>query len=293
MTNGDLDFGATDAPMSPDELKAAGGEEAVVHVPLVMGAVAIVYNVKGKDGQPIEDLKLSGELLARIFLDKELTKWNDDAIKELQPKEIADNLPDETINPVYRADGSGTSFIFSTYLSEVSKDWAKKVGATTQLKLDKGQAIAKTGPVAQRVGTTEGAIGYVELTYALDKPDELKSVRIARIENADKSAFLKPSLEGVTAAAENKKVPEADLKSLRFSIVAAPGKKSYPISGTTWAVLKVKQSSPAKAQALKEFLTWAIKDGQKDEFVKELNYAPLPANVVKLAEEKIQTIGKE
>jgi phosphate transport system substrate-binding protein len=280
MINGDVDFGATDAPMTADEIKSAGGEDAVVHVPLVMGAVAVIYNL-----DEVKDLKLTGDVIARIYLG-EIKTWDDPALKDLNP---GVTLPSQPIKPVYRADGSGTSFIFSDFLSQASPEWSSKVGKKTQLKPPSGEGVQKTPALAQAVKSSKGAIGYVELLYALQNPAELKT---AHIQNADKTDFLPPTLEGVTAAAETglKKVPAEDLKTLRFSIVAAPGKTAYPISGTTWAVLKVKQPA-AKAKLLKDFLTWATHDGQK--LVSELHYAPLPANVVTEGEKKIQQIGEK
>jgi phosphate transport system substrate-binding protein len=280
MISGDLDFGATDAPMSHDEMQNAGGEDAVIHVPLVMGAVAIIYNLDG-----VKDLKLSGQVLADIYLG-EIKSWNDKAIKDLNP---GVDLPDLPIKPVYRADGSGTSYIFSDYLTHVSDAWVKKVGdkPKTLLKPPTGEGVQKTPALAQAVTRSKGSIGYVELLYALQNPKDLK---IAQVQNADKDAFLAPTLEGVTAAAKSglKKVPAEDMKTLRFSIVAAPGKDAYPISGTTWAVLKVKQAED-KAKLLKNFLTWATHDGQAG--VEELHYAPLPANVVAEGDKKIERIG--
>jgi phosphate transport system substrate-binding protein len=276
MANDEIDFGATDAPMSPDEFKAAGGEDKVLHIPLVMGAVAVVYHLDG-----VKDLKLEGPVLADIFLGH-IDSWNDPRIKE---RNHDADLPDEKISVVYRADGSGTSYIFSDYLSTVSDEWKKDVGRNTLIKLPKGQAIAKSSGMAQTVKDTKGAIGYVELSYTLQNPNDFG---VALVQNGEKSAFVKPSVEGVVAAAENAKLSKEDLESLRFSIVGAPGKDSYPISGTTWAVVKVKQPAD-KVKPLKDFFHWAVKDGQ--EAANEMQYGPLPKGVVEATDKRIDQIA--
>ncbi len=266
--------------MSPDEITAAGGGEAIIHVPLVMGAVAIIYNLENLD-----DLNLSGEVLADIYLGK-ISKWDDEAIKKLNP---GATLPSIAIKPVYRADGSGTSYIFSDFLCATSADWkAQKKGPNPQLTT-KGEGVQKTAPLAQAVSKSPGAIGYVEMLYALKNEKELK---VAKIQNAEKSAFLAPSPTGVTTAAEEglKKISADDHKTMRFSIVAAPGAASYPISGTTWAVLKTKQTED-RAKLLKAFLTWATsKEAQG--MVGGLHYAPLPQSLQAEIGKKIEMIGK-
>jgi phosphate transport system substrate-binding protein len=264
-------FGCTDAPMTEEQIKDAGGPDAVIHVPLVMGAVVPIYNLEGVKG-----LKFTGPVLADIYLGK-ITKWNDDALKELNPRA---KLPDKDIAVVHRADGSGTSHIFTSYLSAVSETWKDKVGASTNPKWPIGQGEPKNPGVANAVKATPGAIGYVELIYALRNKD----LNIGLVKNAA-GEYTPASLESVTAAANAslKTIPD----DLRFSIVNAPGKDAYPISGTTWCVCKVKQSGK-DGELLREFLRWCIHDGQ--EYTAELHYARLPKGLVERADKKIDLI---
>ena len=271
MIDGHNLFGCTDAPMSPEEIAKAGGADAVLHVPLVMGAVVVTYNLEG-----VKDLKLTGAVLADIYLGN-IDKWNHKAIRKLNP---GVELPNKEIAVVRRADGSGTSYIFTDYLSRVSEEWAEKVGKGTNPKWPKGQGEMKNPAVAAAVAGTPGAIGYVELIYALQNKD----LNIALVANRA-GKYVPPSLAGVTkaAAASLKKVP-ADL---RFSIVNPPGKDVYPISGTTWAVCKVGQPA-GKGKLLADFLRWCIHEGQ--DYTTELHYARLPERLVKLADKKIDLI---
>ena len=280
MTNGEADFGCTDAAMSADEIAKAGGEDAVIHVPLVMGAVVPIYNLDN-----VNDLNFTAEILSGVYRGK-ITNWNDPKIKEANPEAT---LPDEKINAVYRADSSGTSYIFTGYLAAADKEWADKAaggpGRTKQLKMEGGQGMPGNGPLAEAVKNTKGAVGYVELLYALRNP----GLKMGKVKSHD-GEFLAASLEGVTAAADNalKTFSKEERDTLRFSLVNAVGKGSYPISGTTWAVLKVKQPAD-KGKALQAFLKWAIHDGQKD--AAKLNYAPLPQSIVELADKKIDLVN--
>ncbi len=276
MINDEADFGCTDATMSADEIKRAGGEDAVAHIPLVMGAVVPVYNLPG-----VKDLNFTAEILSGIYRNK-ITKWNDPKIKEVNQEA---NLPDEKIAVCYRAVSSGTSFIFTTYLTAADKDWAAGPGATKQVKVDGGQGLPGNGPLAEAVKSTQGAIGYVELLYALKNP----GLNIGKVKSRD-GEFLSATLEGVTAAADNalKTFTKEERDTLRYSIVNAPGKGAYPISGTTWAVLKLKHPAD-KAKALQNFLKWATHDGQK--VVNELHYAAIPVSIVELADKKIDLIS--
>jgi phosphate ABC transporter phosphate-binding protein len=276
MISNEADFGCTDATMSADEIKRAGGEDAVVHIPLVMGAVVPVYNLEG-----VKDLNFTAEILSGIYRNK-ITNWGDPKIKEANPEA---KLPDEKINVVYRADGSGTSFIFTTYLTAADKDWAAGPGATKQVKVDGGQGLPGNGPLAEAVKSTKGAIGYVELLYALKNP----GLNIGKVKSRD-GEFLTATLEGVTAAADNalKTFPKEERDTLRYSIVNAPGKGAYPISGTTWAVVKLRRPAD-KAKALQAFLKWATHEGQAS--VTELHYAAIPASIVELADKKIDLIS--
>jgi phosphate transport system substrate-binding protein len=265
-------FGCTDAPMSDEQMKEAGGADAVVHVPLVMGAVVPIYNLEGVKG-----LKFTGEVLADIYLGK-ITKWNDAALVKLNGTA---KLPDKTIAVVHRADGSGTSHIFTDYLSKVSPEWKNKVGgASTNPKWPLGQGEVKNPGVAKAVSSTPGAIGYVELIYALQNKD----LNIGQVRNAD-GEYVPASLESVTAAADAslKKIPD----DLRFSIVNPPGKEVYPISGTVWAVCKVQQGGK-NGPLLADFLRWCLHEGQ--DYAKDLHYARLPQGLVGLADKKIDRI---
>jgi phosphate transport system substrate-binding protein len=272
MIDGQNDFGCTDAPMNDEEIKRAGGKDAVIHVPLVMGAVVPIYNL-----EDIKELKFTGPVLADIYLGK-IKRWNEGPIQKLNPDA---KLPDLPITTVHRADGSGTSFIFTSYLCTVSKEWEEQVGKGTNPKWKGGVGGQKNPGVAELVKATKGAIGYVELIYALQNKGE---VNMGVVRNADDTAYVTPSLETVTAAAASlKEIPD----NLCISIVSAPGKDSYPISGTTWAVAKVQQPA-GKAKALADFLHWAIHDGQKS--TGELHYASIPQRLVELADKKIDLI---
>jgi phosphate transport system substrate-binding protein len=272
MIDGQNLFGCTDAPMDDEQMERAGGKDAVIHVPLVMGAVVPIYNLKG-----VKDLKFTGKVLADIYLGN-IKMWNHDDIKALNPDA---ELPEKEIAPVRRADGSGTSYIFTDYLSQVSPEWEKKVGKGTNPSWPKGaQGAIKNPGVANAVSGTPGAIGYVELIYALQNKD----LNIGKVQNkADE--YIPASLESVTTAAAGmlKKIPD----DLRFSIVNPPNKGAYPISGTVWAVCKVQQSS-GKGKPLADFLRWCITDGQ--DYAKDKHYARLPEGLVKLAEKKIDQI---
>jgi phosphate ABC transporter phosphate-binding protein len=274
MTDKAVDFGCTDAVMKKEQLDKAGtvGGE-VVHIPLVMGGIVPAFNIPG-----VDSLNLSGEVLAEIYLGK-ITKWNDAKIKADNPDA---KLPDIDILVVTRADSSGSTNIFTDYLSKVSTDFKKDVGSGTTVKWPqgiKGSAEPQTSGVAGFVSQNKGAIGYIELFYALQN-----KIAYAGVKNRE-GKFVKASLESVTKAAENSlKTIRPDL---RFSITNAPGAESYPISGTTWAVLYVKQPED-KAKELVAFLTWVTHDGQK--YCKDLDYAPLPKGLVEKIDEKLKEI---
>jgi phosphate transport system substrate-binding protein len=274
MVGGQNLFGCTDAPMTAEELKDAGGAEAVVHVPLVMGAVVPIFNLEG-----VKELKFTGEVLADIYLGK-VTKWNEKPLADLNP---GVELPDKVIAVVHRSDGSGTSYIFTDYLTKVSPAWKEKVGTSKSPTWPKGQGEDKNPGVANAVSKTPGAIGYVELLYALQN----KGLSIGQVQN-EAGEYVPASLKSVTAAAEAmlKEVPE----DLRFSIVKPPkeAKDAYPISGTVWAVAKVKQPDAGKAKLLTDFLSWCVTDGQ--EAAEGLHYARLPEGLVEKAKKKIDQI---
>ncbi len=255
-------FGATDGPMTADQLLAAPSR--ILHFPTVLGGDVPVYNIPGVNAE----LKFTGPVLADIFLGK-ITKWNHAAITKLNP---GVNLPSTDITVVHRSDGSGTTYIWVDYLSKVSPEWKSKVGVATAVNWPTGVGGKGNEGVAGLVTQTPGAIGYVELIYALQSKISYGSVQNMAGE------FLKASVESVTAAAASAagKMP-ADF---RVSITNAPGKGAYPISSFTWLLLYESPKDKAQGKIMVEFLKWALTDGQK--FAGPLGYAPLPQEVVKL-----------
>jgi phosphate transport system substrate-binding protein len=265
-----VDFGASDAPMTPDQMNAVSG--GVVHIPATMGAVAVVYNVDGVDS----GLKLDGATLASIFMGT-ISNWNDKAIAELNP---GVTLPDAKITVVHRADGSGTTFIFTDYLTKVSTDWAGTVGHSTAVKWPAGVGAKGNEAVAGVVRQIKGAIGYVEFAYAIQT-----KMAYAKMKNKAGS-FIDPSMDSVSKAAEGalRRMP-ADF---RVSFTNASGDESYPICGFTWFLVPAKIADHAKGQAIVDFMNWAMDDGQKA--APSLNYAPLPDSLVEKIKAKIATI---
>ena len=274
MTDKATDFGCTDAPMTDEQIQKAEQEGGpVLHIPLVMGGVVPAYNLPGIT----KPVRFTGAVLADIFLGK-IKKWSDKQLQELQ--EAGVTLPDQEIVTVHRAEGSGTTFIFTSYLSEVSPTWRDQVGAKQLVQWPIGNGEKGNPGVAGFVKRTAGAIGYVELIFVLKNEIQFGAVR----NKAGK--FLLASLESVTRAAEAKlkAQPPTDLT---ISIVDAPGDESYPICGTTWAILYQKQPAD-HGPAVKEFLTWATHAGQ--EATAKNKYAALPSSLVKLIDEKLGTI---
>jgi phosphate transport system substrate-binding protein len=266
------DFGASDAPMTEAQLKGAAGGQ-IIHVPLVMGAVVPIYNVPGVNSP----LAFSGPVLADIFRGK-ITAWNDPAITKLNP---GVKLPDADITVVHRSDSSGTTYVFSEYLSKVSPDFAKAPGTGTALSWPAENKVgAKGNPgVAAVVQKTPGTIGYVELIYALSNKIPYGSVI---------NAAVKPvmaSMEGVSAAAASMKNPPADL---RMSITNAEGDAAYPISAFVYVLVYQNQADATKGRTLVNFLKWAITDGQR--LAPELHYAALPEPIVKLDQAKLDAV---
>ncbi len=263
ITERTVDFGASDGPMTAEEIAKAPG---ILHFPTVLGAVVPVYNIPGVTAE----LKFTGPVLADIYLGK-IATWNDAAIQALNP---GVRLPDTPIAVVHRADGSGTTYIWADYLSKVSPEWKSKVGVATSLRWPVGVGGKGNDGVAGQVRQQPGAIGYVELIYALQNKIDFGSVR------NEAGVYLKASLAGVTAAAAG--AARAMPKDFRVSITNAPGKESYPISSFTWLLVYEKQQDPAKGKVLTDFVRWMLKDGQK--YCADLAYAPLPAQVVALEE---------
>jgi len=264
LTNQTVFFGATDGPMTADQMQQAGGK--IVHLPTVLGGVVPIYNIPGVDAQ----LKFTGKVLADIILGK-VNKWNDASITALNP---GVKLPGTDITVVHRSDGSGTTYIFVDYLSKVSPEFKKTVGVATAVSWPSAGNVGGKGNegVAGLVKQTPGAVGYVELIYALQNKIDYGSVQNMAGE------FVVASVPSVTAAAAAaaKQMP-ADF---RVSITNAPGPGVYPISSFTWLLYYESPKDKQRAKIMKDFTRWALTDGQK--FAPELGYAPLPDDVVKL-----------
>ena len=270
ITNRTVFFGATDGPMTQEQLDGAPAK--ILHFPTVLGADVPVYNVSGVDAQ----LKFSGSLLADIFLGK-VTKWNDPAIAKLNP---GVNLPATDITVVHRSEGSGTTYIWVDYLSKVSPEWKQKVGVNASVNWPVGVGGKGNEGVSGLVKQTPGAIGYVELIYALQT-----KISYGTVQNAA-GKFVAASTESVTAAAaEAVKQMPADF---RVSITNAPGEGAYPISSFTWLLLYENPSDKAQGKIMVDFVNWALTDGQK--FAAGLGYAPLPAAVVELEKKALAKI---
>ena len=269
ITERTVDFGATDGPMTDDQLKKAPGE--LLHIPTVLGAVVATYNLPG---QP--KLNFTGEVLAGIFLGK-ITQWSDERIKALNPSA---NLPNQPIVVVHRSDGSGTTYIWVDYLSKVSSEWAQKVGKGTSVNWPIGLGGKGNEGVAGQVKNTPGALGYVELAYAITN-----KLPAAAVKNPA-GKFVEATIESTTAAAAGAASNMPD--DFRVSLTNAPGDQAYPIASFTWLIVYRDQANEAKGKALVKFLWWAIHDGQK--YPGALLYAPLPAPVVKQLEARIKRI---
>jgi phosphate transport system substrate-binding protein len=269
VLSGTVDFGASDGPMTDEQLKEA--KTKILHIPTVLGAVVPAYNVPGISG----DVKFTPEALAGIFLGK-IQNWNDPAIAQANP---GVKFPDQKIVVIYRADGSGTTFIFTDYLSKVSPDWGNTVGKGTSVKWPVGIAGKGNEGVAGQIRQLQGSIGYVELIYALENKITYGSVKNAA------GNFVKASLDGVTEAAASVKTMPADF---RVSITNAPGKAAYPISSFTWLLIPEQSQDPKKGKIIADFLNWMVTDGQK--MTGQLSYAPLPASVVEKVKVAIKQI---
>ncbi len=266
VTERTVDFGASDGPMTADQLQSAPG---ILHFPTVMGAVVPIYSIPGVTSE----LKFTGPLLADIFMGK-ITKWNDKAIAAVNP---GVKLPDADIAVVHRSDGSGTTYIFADYLAKVSPEWRKRVGVATSLKWPVGLGGKGNEGVSGQVTQQPGGIGYVELIYAIQN-----KIDYGQVQNFS-GKFVRASLEGVTesAAAAAAAMP----KDFRVSITNAPGLKVYPISSFTWLLVYQNQKDKAKGKILTDFMHWMLKDGQV--YCADLGYAPLPKQVVALEEAAI------
>jgi phosphate transport system substrate-binding protein len=262
-----VDFGATDGPMSDENLSKAQGK--ILHIPTVAGAVAITYNLAGNPS-----LKFDGDAIAGIFLGQ-IKKWNDAKLTELNP---GAKLPDQEIVVVHRSDGSGTTFIFTDYLSKISGEWKQKVGTNTSVNWPTGIGGKGNEGVSGQVKQTPGAIGYVELIYAVQN-----KLPYAEVKNSG-GQFVKPTAESVTAALAAADIPD----DFRFSMTNASGKEAYPIAGATWLLVYEQQRDAAKGKKLVAFLKWAMGDGEK--MAKDLDYAPLPESVQQRVLKRIDEI---
>jgi phosphate transport system substrate-binding protein len=273
VTEATVDFGASDMPMTDAQLAEAQTKlnTKILNIPTVLGAVVPAYNVPGVT----EEVKFTPEALAGIFLGK-ITKWNDNAITSANP---GVKFPDKSIIVVHRSEGSGTTFIWTDYLSKVSADWKSQVGSGTAVKWPVGLGGKGNEQVAGTIRQEEGAIGYIELIYALQNNITFGSVR-----NAEGN-FLKASLDGVTAAAAS--VPNLP-PDFRISITNAPGKDAYPISSFTYLLIPEQSKDSAKGKILADFLSWMVTDGQK--MTNALSYSPLPDSVVKKVKEVIKQV---
>jgi phosphate transport system substrate-binding protein len=273
VTEGTVEFGASDGPMNEMQLKEFQDKHGfgIMHFPTVMGAAVPVYNVAGVS----TDLNFTPDALAGIFLGK-ITKWNDPELAKANP---AAKLPAADIVVVHRSDGSGTSYIWTDYLSKVSKEWETKAGRGNAVNWPVGLGGKGNEGVSGQVQQTPNSIGYVELIYAVQN-----KMKYGKVKNLAGN-FVQASLAGVTAAAaSSKEMPE----DFRVSITNAPGKDAYPISSFTWLLIPEKISDPAKKKAIKDFLTWMLADGQK--MTEPLAYASLPKAVVAKEEKAIAKI---
>jgi phosphate transport system substrate-binding protein len=270
LSNRTVDVGASDAPMTNEQLSDAPGK--ILHFPSVMGAVVVAYNLPGFTGT----LRLTGPVIADIFAGK-ITKWDDDKIKALNPS-VA--IPSQDIVVCHRSDGSGTSYIFTDYLSKVSSSWSSDPGKGTAVKWPIGLGGKGNEGVTALVQQTPGAIGYIELIYALNN-----KIPFAQLQNKAGN-WVDASLAGVTAAAASSAGNMAP--DFRVSITDAPGPDAYPISSFTWLLVYQKQTNKDVGEQIKKFLGWALTEGQQE--ASALKYAPLPAEVVQKETAQIQQI---
>ena len=269
VTAGTVDFGASDGPMSDQQL--ADAKKKIIHLPTVLGAVVPAYNIPGFKGE----LKFTPEVIAGIYLGK-ITTWNDPAIAKANP---GVSLPGQSIIVVHRSDGSGTTYIFTDYLSKVSNEWRDSVGKNTSVKWPTGLGAKGNEGVAGMVRQMDGAFGYVELIYAVQNNISFGSVKNAA------GVFVKASLDSTTAAAASMKSMPADF---RVSITNAPGKDAYPIASFTWLLVPADWKDKTKEKVIVDFLSWMLERGQT--MTADLNYAPLPDSVKQKEREAIKAI---
>jgi phosphate transport system substrate-binding protein len=270
VSEGTVDFGATDGPMSDEQIASA--KVKTIHIPTVLGAVVPVYNLPGIDA----GLNFSSDVIADIYLGK-ITKWNDPRIAKDNP---GVSFPSKPILPVYRSDGSGTTYIFTDFLSKVSPDFQSKVGKSTSVKWPTGIGQKGNEGVAGIVRQSPYSFGYVELIYAATN-----KMQYGAVKNAS-GKFIKASTDGVTAAAAA--VADTMPADYRVSITNAPGADSYPISSFTWLLVPVESKDPAKGKALQGFLQWMLDHGEAE--AAGMTYAPLPQQVQDKVRETIKSV---
>jgi phosphate transport system substrate-binding protein len=274
LSEGTVDFGASDGPMTDEELAAAKGGP-VLHIPTTLGAVVVTYNLPGVT-QP---LRLSPDVVADMFL-RRITRWNDARIAAANP---GVTLPARDILVTHRSDGSGTTYVFSDYLATVSPTWAAGPGRGKAVSWPAGTLGGKGNEgVAAQVKQTEGAVGYVELAYAMQN-----RMPVAVIANASGN-FVAPTIASITAAAAGVADTLSESSDYRISIVNAPGADAYPIASFTWILLYQRQSDAEKSRKLVDFLKWAVTEGQQ--FAADLHYAPLPDKIVAGVQRKLDTV---
>jgi phosphate transport system substrate-binding protein len=269
FTEGTVDFGASDAPMTDEQIKSVNGN--VNHIPTVLGAVVATYNLPSGSTKP---LQLDGPTLADIFLGR-ITNWNDRRIAALNP---GASFPDQDIIVVHRSDGSGTTYVFTDYLSKISAEWKSRVGNATSVQWPTGLGGKGNEGVTQQVKQTAGALGYVELIYAISN-----KLPYALLKNAE-GVFIEPMLKSVSAAAAGAHLgPDSDF---RVSITNAPGKDSYPICSFTWLLVQPQPRDSTKGRLIHSFLLWML-EPEAQRMAADLHYAPLPVSVIELLQRKL------
>jgi phosphate transport system substrate-binding protein len=270
FTEGTVDFGATDGPMTDEQIKSVNGN--VLHVPTVMGSVVLTYNLAGVGSAK---LRLDAPTIADIYLGR-LTKWNDRRIAQLNP---GAKLPDQDIIVVHRSDGSGTTYVFVDYLSKVSPEWQQKIGKATSVNWPVGLGGKGNEGVTQQVKQSDGAIGYVELIYAISN-----NLPYANVKNAE-GEFVEPSLKSVTAAAAATKLPPDT--DFRVSITNPKGAGAYPIASFTWLLIQPQPRDSAKGAQIEDFIKWMLQP-EAQRMAADLHYAPLPVPVIELVQKRME-----
>lgn len=270
FTEGTVDFGATDGPMSDVQIAAVQGN--ALHVPTVLGAVVVTHNLPALAGKP---LRLDGDVIAGIFLGR-ITKWNDPKLVALNP---GLSLPNTDLIVVHRSDGSGTSFVFTDYLAKVSPEWKSKVGASTSVNWPIGLGGKGNEGVTQQVKQTEGSLGYVELIYAISN-----NLPYAHVKNTAGS-FIEPNLKSVTAAGSSATFgPDTDY---RVSVTNAPGADAYPIASYTWLLIRPTNPDTVKGRKIRDFVHWMLTP-EAQRMAADLHYAPLPVPLIESVQQRVK-----